>query len=211
MMSKGRLKLGDVMRQARKGDETAIRQIFAGFLASGETVVGCGYLGALGYILPEHSFWCVTDKRVCGLLIRAGGRVNFRSGFLDLVNTVSFSQPSLIHLWLYLFVYLVFLVAVSLGGAGLLTQLVIMIGYEWFSLPLWDSQNLIGIVSAALIFLFGLYMMRWVVRIFYRLVKSGCTFWTREKLPVFVFADRNNLRAAQNFMQIFAEEKRQYR
>ncbi len=210
-MANGRLKVSNTMKQARRGDEDAVRQLFQGFMGPSEQIVGCGYLGALGYILPEHSFWAVTDKRVCGLLIRFGGRVNFQSGSLDLVNSVNFSQPSLVHLWLWLIVYLIVLVGVSFVAGGFLGSIIIELIWNWFGLALWENMQmwLIGFMIG--VFLFGLFMMRWVIRIFYRLVKSGCTFWAREKMPVFVFADRNNLAAAQRFMQVFAEEKREYR
>ena len=209
-MASGRIKLGSVMSRARKGDTDAIKQIFAGFVGSRETIVGCGYLGALGYILPEHSFWCVADKRVCGLLIRMGGRVNFRSGFLDLVNSVSFSQPSLISLWLFLIgfglIYLLFALAV----ANLLTMLFLELLWVFFDVYMSNPLPVVAVVTLLLLAL-GWYLSRWVVRIFYRLVKSGCTFWTRESLPVFIFADRNNLQAAQAFMKTFTDEKSQYR
>lgn len=210
-MANGRLKVSNTMKQARRGDEDAVRQLFQGFMGPSEQIVGCGYLGALGYILPEHSFWAVTDKRVCGLLIRFGGRVNFQSGSLDLVNSVNFSQPSLVHLWLWLIVYLIVLVGVSFVAGGFLGSIIIELIWNWFGIALWQNMQmwLIGFMIG--VFLFGLFMMRWVIRIFYRLVKSGCTFWAREKMPVFVFADRNNLAAAQRFMQVFAEEKREYR
>ncbi|MEM6627219.1 MAG: hypothetical protein AAGB25_01705, partial [Pseudomonadota bacterium] len=210
-MSNGRLKLGDVMKDARQGDNDAVKQLFSGFMGHQESVVKCGYLGALGFILPEHSFWCISNKRVCGLLIRAGGRVNFNSGSLDLVNSVAFNQPSLIHLWLFLigFVLLFLLLAGSLAFA--VAEFLLMTLYFNFDVMLFDFRwaFIIGffLIFAALAVL----LLRWIVRIYYRLVKSGCTFWTRETKPVFVFADRHKLAEAQEFMRAFADEKLSYR
>ena len=48
---------------------------------------------------------------------------------------------------------------------------------------------------------------RFLVRIFYRLTKTGCTFWIREGIPIYLFADRQNIAETQRLVKLFTDEK----
>lgn len=158
-MSKGSIELSNVLKEAMAGNEKAIANLFSGFLSNAETVDGCGYLGSLGFIFPEQSFWCVTDLRACSLRIKRGGELVFSSGYISHINSDAFYQPSLTLLWV--------LIAVLVIGT-------------------------LGV---------GILLVPWIVKAFYQAKKSGIVFWVREGIPVYIFADRNNLRKAQ---QVFA-------
>jgi len=114
-MSKGNIDLSDILNGAKAGDSKAVSDIFSGFIGKHEAITGCGYLGTLGFIFPEHSFWCVTDTRACSLRIKRGGELVFSSGYLSHINSDAFYQPSLVMLWVIIAV-----LAVGTFGVGLL-------------------------------------------------------------------------------------------
>src|SRR4029077_17871357 len=93
---------GDVYQRAKKNDRQAVREFFLGFLGRNETVIDTGYLGSLGLIFPEHSFWCVTTARVCGMIVNASGRLDFMFCFLKAVDVAYFHQPPGGGLWIAL-------------------------------------------------------------------------------------------------------------
>ncbi len=76
-MGKVSIALSDVLKEAKAGNSQAVENLFSGFLAPSEGIRGCGYLGSLGFMFPEHSFWCVTTTRTCSLRIKRGGEVVF--------------------------------------------------------------------------------------------------------------------------------------
>jgi len=201
-MSAGRIKFGEALSRATSNDREAVEMLFGGFLGDNEQVRDCGYLGIVGFIFPDRSFWCLTDKRICALLIRRGGRVRFTSGFSRLINSMVVRQPSLIVLWILVILWLLFVVApLLIGGASIGYDLTFFLEYELGIgfIPWWMLAFLPG--------LFLLYATRWLVRIYYRLAKTGCTFWIREGIPVYLFADRQNIGETQKLVKMFTDEK----
>src|SRR5262249_60241896 len=75
----GGVELGDVYQRAKKNDPQAVRQLFLGFLGRNETVIDPGYLAGLGWIFPGHSFWCIPNARIPGLVVSAPGRLALSS------------------------------------------------------------------------------------------------------------------------------------
>lgn len=201
-MSSGRIQFGEAFGRAKENDREAVEMLFAGFLGENEHVRDCGYLGVVGYIFPDRSFWCLTDKRVCALLIRRGGRVRFTSGFSRLINSMAVRQPSLILLWVLIIAWLLLIVTpVAIAGyeaRWAIDQFMVWnLGIEF--LPWW----LFAFLPALLL----LYATRWLTRIFFRLTKTGCTFWIREGIPVYFFADRQNIGETQRVVKHFTDEK----
>lgn len=193
-MTTGRIRVNDVLRKARSGDSNAVAALFRGFLSDGETIRAGGYLGVLGYLLPEHSFWCVTDYRVCGLLVRRGGRLQFTSGFLGRINSIALKQPSLVVLWLIMIAWVLTFTLIGVGmNAGIGAEL---------------GESLPGWLAATLGAGVGLGLLRWAIRIYYRFSKSGVVFWMRERIPVYLFADRQSLTAAQRLIATFTAVKK---
>lgn len=201
-MGDGRIKFGEAFARARQNDREAVEMLFAGFLGENEHVRDCGYLGVVGFIFPDRSFWCLTDKRICGLMIRRGGRVRFTSGFSRLINSMMVRQPSLILLWTIIIAWLLFVVTPA-ALAGNQAQwdiqdfLLWNFGIDW--LPWWTLAFLPA--------LFLLWVTRWIARIYFRLTKTGCTFWIREGIPVYLFADRQNMSETQRLVKLFTDEK----
>ena len=109
------MSLSEVLQEARAGNAQAVENLFSGFLGKTEVVTGCGYLGSLGFIFPEHSFWCVTDTQACSLRIQRNGELEFSSGYLPGINSFAFYQPSLVPLWV-----LIAVLIISTFGIGIL-------------------------------------------------------------------------------------------
>jgi hypothetical protein len=126
-MSKVPVRLSEVLHEARAGNSKAVEDLFSGFLGKAEVVSGCGYLGSLGIIFPEHSFWCVTDTQACSLRIQRTGELEFASGYLSHINSHAFYQPSLIPLW----VIIAILIVSTLGVGILLIPWVVKLYYRY--------------------------------------------------------------------------------
>jgi hypothetical protein len=198
---RGRIQLGEVFDRARQNDKGSVRALFSGFLGRSEQVVDCGYLGAIGYVFPEHSFWCVTNSRVCGLVINRGGWMSFNFGFIKSLNRAVFVQPSLILLWIALISWGLFTLMMALSTASATDYLV----YVWLGSGF--LAKLISFVVFAVVVGIGGILLPWVVRAYYRFVKSGCVFWTRELVPIVIPSDRNSLRDAQRFIAVFTDQR----
>ena len=187
---RGRIQLGEVYKRAKKNDPHAIGDLFQGFLGRTEHVVDCGYLGAYGLILPSNCFWCVTDRRVCGMIVNYAGWVHFQFGFIKSLNRATFNQPSLVMLWLIVIFWLLFALSVfwetvfHLFSAGLLA-------------------GLLGLLATAAI----VALTPFVVWLYYRYEKAGCVYWTVELVPIWIFSDRHSIHSAQRFISVFMDQK----
>jgi len=191
-LQRGRIQLGEVYRQAKTDNRPAVEELFSGFLGHNEKVIDCGYLGAIGLLFPEHSFWCVTNSRICGLRINYAGWVGFQFGFIKALNRATFNQPSLIKLWIVVILWLLFAVS-------------------WFLASLASAFSGQGSVFALVLFTFlslGLTALTpWVIWLYHRFEKSGCVFWTQELVPIWIPSDRHNVHAAQRFVRVFTDQK----
>lgn len=154
-MSEPPIDTSKLLARATTNDPKAVSALFSGFMGNEEQLLDCGYLGTLGFIFVEHSFWCVTPYRACSLMIKRGGECSFTSGYLEHINSEAFYQPSLVMLWV-----VIVIVALFTWGIGLL-------------------------------------LTPWIVKNYYKLRKSGVVFWVGQGIPIYVFADRKNLRRAQ--------------
>jgi hypothetical protein len=192
----GSIELGNVYQRAKMNDPQAVQQLFRGFLGRNETVIDAGYLGALGLIFPEHSFWCITNSRICGMVVNASGRLDFFFCFLKAVDIANFHQPSRVGLWVTIIFYLLIVASISSGllGVG------VMLGIT----PGGIASFMIGL----LVFAAGIYLIPLVTRFYYRFTKSGCAFFTKEHVYIGILADRSNLKAAQSMLRLFEEQKR---
>ena len=195
--SRGRVELGDVYQKAKRNDPQAVRQLFLGFLGRNETVIDAGYLGGLGLIFPEHSFWCITSARICGLVVNASGRLDLTFCFLKAVDVAHFHQPSRVGLWVTIIFYLLTVVVIGLG----LVATGMMIGSI-------TPAAVVSIILGILVIAAGIYLIPLVTRFYYRFTKSGCAFFTKEHVYMPILADRNNLQAAQAMLRLFEEQKR---
>jgi FHA domain len=189
--SPGRIKLGEVYRRAIRNDKNSVRDMFNGFLGRNEQVIDCGYLGSLGIFFPTHSFWCVTDARVCGMMVNYAGWVNFQFGFIKALNRASFNQPSLIGLWLTLIFWFLFAIVMLVQSIYLLINFAMFVGI----LGLLATTGIVALTPV-------------VVWLYHRYEKAGCVFWTVEDEPIWIFSDRHSIVSSQRFMSIFNDQKR---
>jgi len=198
----GRIKFGEAFSRAKKNDRNAIEMLFAGFLGENEVIRDCGYLGIVGILFPDRSFWCLTDKRICALLIRRGGRVRFSAGFSRLINSMAIRQPSLVFLWILIILWLALVVTpIAIVGYFSSFQIETLLSEFSFlsSVPWWAVAFLPALLT--------LFMTRWLIRLYFRISKTGCTFWIREGIPVYLFADRQNIVETQRLVKLFTDEK----
>ena len=198
----GRIELGDVFVRARNNDKRAVQELFSGFMGRTEEIVDCGYLGALGFIFPEYSFWSVTNSRVCGLLINRGGWMNFNFSFTKSLNRAIFVQPSIVTLWITLIAWTIFMLLMAFS----------LFGWTWYAVYFSTYSSflawLLGVIVFVVVAACGVLLIPWVVRAYYRWVKAGCIFWTRELVPIVIPSDRYSLRDAQRFISVFTDQKR---
>ncbi len=193
----GRLELGDIYQRAKKNDPQAVRQLFLGFLGRNETVIDAGYLGGLGLIFPEHSFWCITNARIHGLVVNAAGRLDLSFLFLKAVDVAHFHQPSRVGLWATIIFYVL---TVAVIGTALMASGMMVGGLT----PAAVGLVILGILVIAA----GCYLLPVVSRFYYRFTKSGCAFYTKEHVCMPILADRKSLQAAQSMLRLFEEQKR---
>lgn len=187
---RGRIQLGSVFDSAKQDNPRAVQQLFEGFLGRTEEVVDCGYLGAIGLFFPEHSFWCVTNTRVCGLLINRAGWVNFQFGFIKSLNLATFNQPSLLWLWICIINWALF---------GLL-----ILGTAVSSLAM---GSLLGFLVLLVLGLITLALTPAIAWLYQRYEKAGCVFWTQEQEPIWIPSDRHRVQAAQRFIGVFMDQR----
>jgi hypothetical protein len=192
----GSIELGDVYQRAKRNDSQAVQQLFMGFLGRNETVGNAGYLGALGLIFPDHSFWCITNARICGMVVNATGRVDFAFCFLKAVDVAHFHQPSRVGLWVTIILYLLSVASIGCAFLALGMLLGLTLG------------GIVSVIIGLLVFAAGIYLVPLVTRFYYRFTKSGCAFYTKEHVYMSILADRSNLKAAQYMLRLFEEQKR---
>lgn len=197
---RGRVQLANIYKSAIGNDKQAVKEMFADFLGRNEPVVDCGYLGTIGFVFPEHSFWCVTNSRVCGMMVNRGGWVQFNFGFIKTLDRGVFIQPSLVLLWLWVLAWVVFVGFLALGAWGW--------AYLMLTASGWGVAHILSLLLGLAVAAAGIALLPWVVRAFYRWVKSGCIFWTKEWVPIVIPSDRNSLRDAQRFISVYSDQKR---
>lgn len=98
-----------LLDRAKKNDRAALEIIFQQFIGVDETIQFTEYLGQLGILIfVNHSFICLTDKRVMALRTGTFGEVLYQDAFLEDLNSFAIYQPSLFGLYVWSFFIIVF-------------------------------------------------------------------------------------------------------
>jgi hypothetical protein len=115
--------------RAKAGDRAALETMFRQFISEDETIHSVEYLGMQGIfdLFGEHSFGCLTDRRVATIRTGPWGAMVYQDGYLEGINSAVFYQPSL--LGLYLLVGVLVLAALTTFG---LTLLMIPFAGKWY-------------------------------------------------------------------------------
>ena len=78
----------------------AIETLFRQFIDHQEFIVFIHYFGLKGmWHIGDHSFGCLTDRRICSLRIGWLGQVSYSDAFLEDCNSLQINQPSLLVLY----------------------------------------------------------------------------------------------------------------
>ena len=112
-----------LLERAKNNDRAALETIFQQFIGVEETIQFTEYLGRLGLILfINHSFICLTDKRVMALTTGTFGEVLYQDAFLEDLNSFAIYQPSLFGLYVLGFFLIVFTFGIGLLFLPLLVK-----------------------------------------------------------------------------------------
>ena len=108
----------------------AIETMFKQFIPQDEQIVFAEYLGREGiWGLGEHSFGCLTDRRIASIRVRIFGEVLYQDGFLEHVNSSIVYQPSKLLLYVIIF----FLVVLAIPSFGITLLLVPFAGRMFYA------------------------------------------------------------------------------
>lgn len=108
----------------------AIETMFKQFIPQDEQIAFAEYLGREGiWGLGEHSFGCLTDRRIASIRIKAFGEVLYQDGFLEHINSSIVFQPSKLLLYVIIF----FLVVLAIPSFGITLLLVPFAGRMFYS------------------------------------------------------------------------------
>ena len=166
-----------VMARARADDPQALESLFRQFIPPEEEIVETRYMGVMGlWGIGTHSFGAVTTQRVATLRVGLLKELTYQDGSLEYVNSSAVYQPSLLRLWA-----LPALWVVLVGGMSLVS----------------------GSAGIAVLGLFlALVLVPVVLKLSYRLNKSGLVVWVREGLHIYMFVDRTRNAYATRFYRL---------
>ncbi|MGK7919084.1 MAG: hypothetical protein AB4080_03635 [Trichodesmium sp.] len=162
-----------ILSSATRNDQEALLIMFKQFILEDEEVYYVQYLGRQGiWGVGNHSFACLTERRVADITVGRFGEVTYQDGYLESINSSIIYQPSKLPLYYYM---------------GILIILVFFI----FVITILTSK-----VLAFLILGIGLLLIPFIVQAYYRLVKCGIVFWVKEGSPIYMFTNRKYLKRA---------------
>lgn len=173
-----------ILTRAKHGDKGAISTMFRQFVDPEETIQYVEYLGRRGFITGQHSFGCLTQRRVASIIVGSFGEVIYSDGYLEEINSSVFYQPSLLKLY-------------ALIG-------VIILGTLYVAVSL---SIVIGGVGVVLALVLGGLLTFYAPSLYYRMSKSGLVFIVREGVSVYMFTNRGKLAKANALWRIAANSR----
>ncbi|NEN92956.1 MAG: hypothetical protein F6K48_30320 [Okeania sp. SIO3H1] len=163
-----------ILSSATRNDQQALLTMFKQFITEDEKVYYLQYLGCEGiWGIGNHSFACLTERRVADITVGRFGEVTYQDGYLESINSSIIYQPSKLGLY--------FAIGFSIILA-LFTGLYFAISFS--------------IILALLTFGITLIFIPFIVQGYYRLVKCGIAFWVKEGIPIYMFTNRKYLKRA---------------
>ena len=166
-----------LIKKAKKGDQDALRQIFAVFIGADidfELITYCGTRGLWG--IGTQSFYALSKKHVAVIEYGLLGRVIFHSTMIKHIKSIAVYQPSKAGLYriLALFVLL---------WAGL--WFFVIMG---FAVPFLSDVG--EVIVGFLIALIGVFLMPIVAQGYYGIFKCGCVFSVERSFTPYLFTNR---------------------
>ncbi len=98
-----------LLDRAKRNEREALELIFQQFIGVDEKIHFAEYLGQLGLVLfIDHSYVCLTEKRIIALKTASFGEVIYQDAFLEDLNSCVIYQPSIFWLYVWGFFLVVF-------------------------------------------------------------------------------------------------------
>jgi len=117
-----------LLSRAKANDFDAVSLMFRQFIEENETIEFAEYLGLRGlWGIGNHSFACITNKRIASIQTGSFGEVLYQDGWLEELNSNVIYQPSIFLLYL-----LAVLVAIPTLGLGLILFPIIVKAFYGF-------------------------------------------------------------------------------
>lgn len=113
----GKLRISSsLLSRARANDRDALVTMFSQFVPGEEEVLFAEYLGVQGlWWVGRHSFACLTNQRICSLMVGPWGEVVYQDAVLEDNNSGIIYQPGLLGLYVTSIVWVLFSIFASMG------------------------------------------------------------------------------------------------
>lgn len=105
-----------LLSRAKSNDTKAVTTMFSQFIPVDEEVLFAEYLGVQGlWWVGRHSFGCLTNRRVCSIMVGPWGEVVYQDAVLEDNNSGVIYQPGLLGLYLTSLIFILFALIFTLG------------------------------------------------------------------------------------------------
>lgn len=190
-----------LLSRAINNDEEALNTIFHQFVPVEENIQFTEYYGFFGFwFVGFHSFSCLTEKRIAILRVGPFKRITYEDGFYENMTSGGIYQPS--KFWLYILLLIgvpISFVFLTMGLAAV-AQFVLLDFLNIFSVDGFAITLLAGIASFFLL----PFVINFLMMAFYRLNPCGLACWIRERRPVVVFVNRENMVKANRLYRLWS-------
>jgi len=116
-MEDNKIKITDnILSLAKQNNQEALKTMFQQFLGKDEKIMFAEYMGQQGVIISvNHSFACLTEKRIISVQVGSFGHVLYQDAFIEDLNSGVIYQPSVLGLYI-----ISIIVVIGTFGIGLL-------------------------------------------------------------------------------------------
>jgi len=201
---------GSLLKRAISNDTEAIQTIFKQFLPKEETIFHAEYYGYFGFsFVGFHSFSCLSEKRIATLRIGPFKKVLYEDGFYEDMTSGGVYQPS--KFWLYVLM----IIGLPLGVALFATGIAFVFNFVFVQLLNIFNFEFTGLIIISVILSLFLvpFIGNFITMLFYRSNPCGLACWVRERMPVYVFVNRNKMLQANKLYRQWSnlrEERQKY-
>ncbi|MBI4662996.1 MAG: hypothetical protein HY735_29660 [Verrucomicrobia bacterium] len=105
-----------LLSRAKQDEAEAIQTMFRQFIPVDEELLFAEYLGVQGlWWVGRHSFACLTNRRICSMMVGPWGEVVYQDGLLEHHNSGIVYQPGLLGLYVVCILYILLALVFTLG------------------------------------------------------------------------------------------------
>lgn len=182
---KGEVKIQpSILSRAIDNNPEALEIMFRQFIPEDEEIYLSQYLGLKGlWGMGAHSFTCLTHRRVADISVGRFGEVIYQDGYLEFINSSIIFQPSKLALYFFVITWFALSALLSFAVFAVVSM----------------SQVIVAFLLSVIVFMFFLFLVPFIVKVYYSQVKCGIIFWIKEGVPVYIFANRKYIVRANMF------------